>query len=855
METLKKHFVIIASISLLLLAGCSDGSSSGSGEGKGSGGNTVTEIKQSNKVLSFAKLTDAKALAGVSSESGATKNIAARAATGEDSAIVKILEDGNISSLLSFPSEISDPPQVSDMIKSETPNGTFLYIIFDNYKTRYNYTAADGTKLKGYIGQILCVHEDGAFHDILGTEGDSVPVSLLISESSDLHPALQFDDAGNVYFMTCSDGSKTWTNEGALYRYNPFTGAKTALTAEINGIAIYQFQISKDGTIVFIRGSTSNGGFLRAILLSDTDNPQNLAYNAFGGNSWVGQEGWVYDDESDVVYALCGSYELRKYIKNAGGKFDTESYTVLRNYESEKTEQKQDDRLTHWQKQWEFNSAICGNGSIDDSSLIERRTENFCTADWKGYIYFYDQNNNQSRNIIILNEDDSLNAENLLEGLILDSWYSLSDSKKYESITDEYGNSQQKAVYLTSDDVDLRFDLFADVDGFKALAEATAGKKNAEALAVLDTPELRGLLYHLIYSYSGRYAHDNTWDCYYHNFFADVLYVKNTDTLLVDSDDSFFRKSETKTTAFGSSGTPNILTNETWKERDIYSLGTEYQDSDGNPDTQKILDLFYSYCTEEGEKEFRLAVFKDEETYGGLYTDLTDNEAVTFLTTGDRLPLFYKYISNLISSYDDYGRLKFIHETCFLKDTGTSAYIVASFETSEESEQQEDETNKVQNFTFDYRNALFWDKGELLGMGTVWENNGSKTAILKILDTSHEYSGEIITINFETDSTSEKSSYSSISMKIADGYAYYCKQLDNVGYQDIHRIPIRGGVEENLFTNVSGNWEVLSFTVGGDYLYYSSYRGTAINNGRITITTKENTPLDSTFKLTSLTAY
>ena len=57
MKTLKKHFVIIASISLLLLAGCSDGSSSGSGEGKGSGGNTVTDIKQSNKVLSFAKLT------------------------------------------------------------------------------------------------------------------------------------------------------------------------------------------------------------------------------------------------------------------------------------------------------------------------------------------------------------------------------------------------------------------------------------------------------------------------------------------------------------------------------------------------------------------------------------------------------------------------------------------------------------------------------------------------------------------------------------------------------------------------------------------------------------------------------
>lgn len=831
MKTLKKHFAMIASISLLLLAGCSDGSSpagSGSGEGKGSSGNTVTDIKQSNQVLSFAKLTDAKALAGVSSESGATANIAARAATGEDSAIVKILEDGSISSLLSFPSQVT-PPQVSDMIKSETPNGTFLYIIFDSSKTRYNYKTSDGTQLKGYIGQILCVHEDGTFHDILGTEGDITPVRLY----SKIHNSLQFDGTGNMYYMTYNDSS----SGSVLYRYSPFTGAKTALTAAISGVSVNTFQISKDGKWVFTCGNSGNNNFLRATPISDTENPQNILY---GNDKYY--ENWVYDDTTDSVYVASGS-NLYKYTKDATtGTFSTDSYETLVG-SSDSAQENQDKMNEFWEKSNNFSNAVYNN-------LFNSHSESTYTADWKGFLSYWHPYDG-TKNIVILNDDDSLNAENLLTGLLIRSWDSFSEDKRYsEWVTDSEGYGHRNALYLTSDDVDLRFDLFADIEGFEALAEATAGKKNAEALAALDTKENRGLLYKLLYQYDSqsRYVYDSTWECYAYNFFADVLYVKDTDTLLVDSEDSPFAKSTVKTTAFTSAGLDysTILTNaqqSNWTT--VYTLGTAYQKEDGTADAQKILEFFFSYCNEEGEKEFRLDTFKDDEKFSDLYAEgLIDEEAVAYITaTKERLQLLSKYINNDYQNppktVNYYGNLKFLHETCFLKATGTSACTLSQYSGSSSD-------------SFYFTN-LVWNDSELWGTGSEWDYEKQKNSLrlMKILDSNHDFSGDIITLDISFDLNDMYNDR----IQIVDGYVYYRNNTSD-SYYDIRRIPLEeAGIEENLFTSVSGKWEILSFTVGGEYLYYSSYRGTAINNGRITLSTKENTALDSTFKLTSLTTY
>ena len=122
---------------------------------------------------------------------------------------------------------------------------------------------------------------------------------------------------------------------------------------------------------------------------------------------------------------------------------------------------------------------------------------------------------------------------------------------------------------------------------------------------------------------------------------------------------------------------------------------------------------------------------------------------------------------------------------------------------------------------------------------------------MKILDSNNEFSGAIISL----DVTFNWYDRSNNNIQITDGYVYYRNNISG-STSDIRRISLAdGNAEENLFTNVNGNWEVLSFIVSGDYLYYSSYRGTAINNGRITLSTKENTPLSDTFKLTALTAY
>ena len=137
--------------------------------------------------------------------------------------------------------------------------------------------------------------------------------------------------------------------------------------------------------------------------------------------------------------------------------------------------------------------------------------------------------------------------------------------------------------------------------------------------------------------------------------------------------------------------------------------------------------------------------------------------------------------------------------------------------------------------------------------GYSYGGNSCKPAMLKILDKNHNYSGEIIELNIQI----AGDSYNFFnSAKIKDGYLYYIHLTDRQsGYSDIRRISIQGGTEENIFANVSGQWEVLSFAIGGEFLYYSSYRGTNINNGRIALATKANAPLDNTFKLSSIAEY
>ncbi len=814
---------------MLSLVCCSNGSSSDSSRKSGGGDFSVTDIKQSNFLLSVTPLFGAKALAGVSHDSSGTYNLA-RAADTETSAVVKILEDGSISSVLSFPPQVT-LSSVSDMIKSETPNGTFLYVIFNN-PTHYNYKTTDGTWVYGFIGQILCVHEDGTFHDILGTEGNEQPVQLLYSRSK-----MQFDGTGNMYYMAINGAS----SGSVLYRYNPFTGTKTALTAAISGVSVTAFQISKDGNWIFTRGNSNSDQFLRATPLADTENPQDIVY---GNDKSI--DSWVYDDTTDSVYVASG-VNLYKYIKDTTtGKFSTESYKTLVG-SSESITEIENKRNEFWKKCDAFRKDVNDN-------LFDSHSEMAYTADWKGFLSYYDYNESKTQDIIILNDDGSLNAENLLKGLLVKSWNSLSESRRYETVTDENGREHQKAVYLTTDDVDLRFDLFADIEGFEALAEATAGKKNAEALAALDSKEKRGLLCALLLGNGSqsRYAYDDKWRCFYHNFFADVLYVKDTDILLVDSDDSAFSKSNVKTTAFQNRGldSSEILSNTQGKGMTVYTLGAMYQKENGTADTQKILEFFFSYCNEKGTKEFRLTAFKDDEEYSDLYAEgLVDDEAIAYITAKERIDLFRRCIASSRSAvtedykdykdYKDYQNLIFLHDTCFLKETGTSACTLKLIDY---------DTSRLFRFS-----DLVWNNSELWGKGSNWNPETQKNSLqlMKILDSNHEFSGAIISL----DVTFNWYDRSNNNIQITDGYVYYRNNISG-STSDIRRISLAdGNAEENLFTNVNGNWEVLSFIVSGDYLYYSSYRGTAINNGRITLSTKENTPLSDTFKLTALTAY
>jgi hypothetical protein len=243
-----------------------------------------------------------------------------------------------------------------------------------------------------------------------------------------------------------------------------------------------------------------NSNFLKATPLSDTNNPITLMYGTFYIRDWL------YDDEAEALYVICDSV-LRKYVKENGTFSNT--YTVIAGTDDGKF----------------------GKFGFDDvdpfRNLFTNTWESRPIVSWRGYL------NTHGENYIILNDDDTLKAENLQEALLRYSWDSLSESIRY---VDESSTPK----YFTSADVDLRFDLFEDIAEYKVIATITKGKKNAEALAALDTSEGRHALYSLL---SGeRYKYSETWSSYPHNFFADVLYVKDSDVLLADTEYSYFSK-------------------------------------------------------------------------------------------------------------------------------------------------------------------------------------------------------------------------------------------------------------------------------------------------------------------------
>lgn len=766
------------------------------------------EDKLSTLIKSGLKFdfSNAKAIAAVDKDSlsRAAYSINARAvedSSVDDSPLLKILEDGSFESAITL-AENANLATIKAIYKSPLEDSNDIFVVFEGQSWFYDTKVTvdeDGNEINSQteyktLGQLICIHEDNTIADILKISDSSDPYNNSY-QNLDTDKGIMFDNSGNLYYM-----ARTWNSSGEIsvvYRFEPETNEITQLTSAVSGTDYSSFKISADGQIIFVQGtrwsSTTNTTFLRAIPVQNPNNFSNIYYSSSGSSLYS----WVYDENNGIMYYVTekGLYKS----KRSGDSFtDAElmgEYTAC---------------------YLNYDSYFYGGGKY--------------VANWtRGELSYTDYNGNgwKSVKIKIVDENDNLIPENAVEYIV--------GENTYDSVyIDGYGRVSLSYI----EDVDIRFDVFKDIEGYEEIYEATKGLKNAEAIKALDTFKLRNLLYDAFqngyYSYSKNYV--STYNGYKHNFLADILYVKGTDILLCNSDElvkdstikgtEYFNKDGDYYCSNGYEVVARMLSSN-W-EHGFTSVKDSYLKSDGSIDSAKILKDAFSKCYTHGEKQFRLDCFKNDDKYGMLYSELTDEEALDWLASDDERLFWF---GNALYSSSSYPFSDFF----YIKGTDEPAYKPIA------------------------QSASYWSIGNytINEDGSLWGRYANTTAsenyfyFVQITD----YDGCLINEFTEVDLPEGK-----VSQTIEDNGSLYMKYAllnsngEETGYHQIYKVDLSDSSYKNLFDNVPNRerLEVVSFSVGADRLYYSAVRGTAVENGVVKISTNEYNPLEITKKLSAI---
>ena len=837
-----KVFAFACSFSLVLgLSSCSNGSdldsreNSGSSSGESSGGTTsggtttggattggttagggisgthiTSQVIKSGLKFDFS---NAKAIAAVDKENSgrAAYSINSRAATPDssvdDSPLLKILEDGKFESALTL-ADNANLANIKEIYKSPLEGSNDIFIVFDGTSSFYdeqvtvdeNGNTVSSNSVYKTLGQLVCIHEDNTIADILkinDSENSYDTWQNYLSLETD--KGVMFDAAGNLYYM-----ARKWNSSGDMsivYKFDPKTNEITELTASVSGTNYSSFKITKDGKIIFVQGSRYSSGssatFLRAIPVDDPNNFSNIYYSSEGS----GLHSWVYDEKNEVMYYV--TYDGLYKAERSGDSFKSQELL----------------------------------GTSTGSELNAGRyfeSKNIYVADWSsGDFYCYAPGNEI---IKIIDSNEKLIPENVVRYIIEGCAYQNSEN------------------YITVDDVDIRFDVFKDIKGYEDIYNATKDLKNAEAIKALDTFKLRNLFYD-VFDYSHGYYGD-TKNCinksysYKHNFLADILYVKDSDTLLCNSDKPVNSSTEVK-------GTEYFRKNGDYYSSDgmVYVFSTQYKQgflsiwdkndnlvfkkSDGSVDYSAILKDSFSKCYTHGEKEFRLDTFKDDETYGALYSDLTDEAALEWITEDDER-LFW-FGNAFAGKWDGEKNVyaKNFSDFFFIKGTNEPAY---------KQTKQSVSYSSLYDYTINTDGSLW---ARYTNTTSSYGSEDKYFYFVQITDSDGCLINDFNEVNLPAGKVSQTIEN--------DGALYMKYSLLNsnggeTGFHQIYKVNFADGAYVNMFKNVPNNekLEVISYSVGADRLYYSAVRGTSVENGVVSTVTNEYNPLEITKKLSAI---
>ena len=731
-----------------------------------------TEAPVVQKPLSF-DMSSLKGLA-LATNTSAHRSIARYSETNET--LLKITEDGEIQKFLSIPENMS-LASIDYITKSPNENSKEIYIVFNGES--YWYEEIEKTDENGWtytesiqhrLGNLICVFEDGNYIDLL--------------QSGESLDEIKFDEQGNMYYLVKDYHSVS--SQDMIYKFDPKTKNTTRLVAAISNTSYSEFYVSKKGDWLFVKGERWDNGnysyYLNAIPVSSPDNAATIWYS---GNNGYTDIKWIYNENSRDVYYIVDYKLCRIPYKN--GTYNIENVETVAERKIYNFDGYQ---IAESLLEWVNGTTYKITGRAEGYDIEQDKTR---------YFYFIDSLTNE------INYQEIVN-------------YMFAKLRNYLQTTGEYIESEEHTdgrywqPINFRNQYEIRFDAFANIDGFEKLATET--KENGIPLSdenlfkVIIEKGLLQLLGKAIHS--ERYSEKNIYNTYNNNFFADILYVKNTnqkiDPELFYKDESGFTHnvgvSWSNETSYSYDYIMGFLSTDSysgryWKEDYLLETGTV--------DAEKVLSKF-AELVEQEKIDFSLESFKDDATYSTLYTDKNNEEAIIFLSEStDRLD---KLHTVLISSCTD-----FFQKTCFIPDTNKSAI----------------ETTTIDWY---YLNDL------ILSDKALYAIESSANKIVQLTDNDGKAVLEYV--NFDYDNPVKFTS------TLVHENKFYIKNsiLSSAGLETgKHNIlcfnPETTTIEEMLWDMPNNSdYEIVSYTINGGNLYCCFVKGTEVIIGEIDLQTR-----------------
>ena len=745
------------------------------------------------KGVSF-NISDLTSLA-IADETTATRS-AARSTVSEGM-LVKLLEDCTVENFINVPEGVTLAP-VSFVTQSPASKSKEIYIVFEYATSVPIYeTVTDewGNSWEQFvrddrIGRLLCVYEDGSYVDVLATEDGSWKD---LSNNGNQDSPIKFDGQGNMYYQVWESAGNS--SLGMIYKYDPKKRQSSQLVGQVPNTHYDQFYVSKDGLWLFVKanrwdGNGSSTYYLRAIPTTDPSNFVDLYYDDTN-YGWL--QSWIYNENSKDVY----------YIKDGGfykfpcvdGTYKKSDRKLIGGYDYNNVNNTQS--LGIWwntllEEKW---SGAVTNSTYTINGRSDNQKNDLNGSDYSTRYYYF-----------ISKETEEIDYKE-----IVDYYFALLlNYVKDKNIWDEETYSWKYKNYRN--EYEICFDEFENVEGFEKLATETKDKDgnslvDEELFKAIVEKDLLGLLYELIHS--ERYTTKTTWNTYKNNFFADVLYQKESKEKI---NTELFNKDETGFSYYWEWELADFIkVDNEWQEGEyFYTWKVELLDeTTGKVDAQKVLDTLAACCGKD-TIDFSLAYFKDLENYENLYTEAKNEEAIAFLDSKEKLKLL-----NDVICYDS---VAFLRNTCFIPETENSAY-----------EGYNSSTNNIDFYSLE--NFVIVDK-------SLYAIDKRQGKIVQLVDSNANPVCRIVETN------------SNETLKVSSAYVYdndfYIKNsvLDSLGEssgkQYILRFDTTALTMDNMFENIPNNktYEVVSYTVGGEHLYCCLVKGLELSTWKINTTTK-----------------